>query len=96
MSDPTYPTATSAAELVGGGGATYAVASQINPASPEGTSTVQPGERGGGPRGDGMRVPPGGTLPDGTVPDGTPPEGTAADGTASDAAEPSTAPEGTT
>ncbi len=71
MSDPTYPTETSAAEppkakpsrgrrvlagaalvaagLVAGGGATYAVASQINPASPEGTSTAQPGERAADP-----------------------------------------------
>ena len=56
-----------AAGLITGGGATYAVASQFSPVSPESASTSQPGERGGGPRGGGMGMPPGEALPDGTV-----------------------------
>ena len=56
-----------AAGLVAGGGAPYAVASQFNPASPEGTSTVHPGGR-GGPRGGGVGRQPAGAPPRSVLP----------------------------
>ena len=62
-----------AAGVVGGGGATYAIASQVDPTAPGGTSSVQPGGPNGGFRGNHQGAPPDGTAPQGTAPDGSAP-----------------------